>query len=113
MTSTLPNRWRVLAELVPKLVACLLILVIGYIVVRVIAKAIDKVLDKVLVRVSFDRAVERSGLSRRRDPSGRLPAARRHPRHHEGPLARQHPKIMSRKGASAISANCTGGINCS
>jgi len=40
------------------LVACLLILVIGYIVARVIAKAIDKV----LVRVGFDRAVERGGL---------------------------------------------------
>ncbi len=35
MTNTLASRWRVLAELVPKLVACLLILVIGYIVMQV------------------------------------------------------------------------------
>lgn len=59
MTNPLASRWRVLAELVPKLVACRLILVIGYMVARVIAKAIDKV----LVRVGFDRAVERGGLS--------------------------------------------------
>ncbi len=71
MTNALDNMWRVLAEFVPKLVAFLLILVIGYIVAKVIAKAIDKV----LTRVGFDRAVERGGLKKalqgsQSEPSG-------------------------------------------
>jgi hypothetical protein len=46
------------AEFVPKLVAFLLILLIGYFVAKVIAKVIDKVLEK----VGFDRLVERGGI---------------------------------------------------
>jgi hypothetical protein len=46
------------AEFVPKLVAFLLILLIGYFVAKVVAKVIDKVLEK----VGFDRLVERGGI---------------------------------------------------
>lgn len=46
------------ATFVPKFVAFLAILIIGYFV----AKAIQKILDKVLERVGFDRAVERGGV---------------------------------------------------
>jgi Conserved TM helix len=46
------------ATFVPKLVAFLLILVIGWFV----AKLLAKVLDKILERVGFDRAVERGGI---------------------------------------------------
>jgi hypothetical protein len=45
---------------VPKLVAFLIILAIGYFV----AKAVAKVVDKVLERVGFDRVVERGGIKR-------------------------------------------------
>ncbi|MCK2217124.1 hypothetical protein MF672_025535 [Actinomadura sp. ATCC 31491] len=54
------DAWRSIATFVPKLVAFLVILVIGYIV----AKALEKVVDKILERVGFDRAVERSGVRR-------------------------------------------------
>lgn len=54
------DAWAHVAEFLPKLVAFLLILVIGYFV----AKAITKVLDRVLERVGFDRAVERGGVGR-------------------------------------------------
>ena len=50
--------WSNVAAFVPKLVAALLILIIGYIV----AKAIAGILDKVLERVGFDRVVERGGV---------------------------------------------------
>jgi hypothetical protein len=56
----LEDALRSVALFVPKLVAFLLILVIGYI----IAKLIGKVVDKVLERVGFDRAVERGGVKR-------------------------------------------------
>ncbi len=48
------------ATFVPKLVAFLLILIVGYL----IAKAIAKIVDKVLERVGFDRAVERGGVKK-------------------------------------------------
>jgi len=42
----------------PKLVAFLLILIIGYFIAKILAKLVDKVLE----RVGFDRAVERGGV---------------------------------------------------
>ncbi|TMR22011.1 hypothetical protein ETD85_50180 [Nonomuraea zeae] len=54
------DAWRQIATFVPKLVAFLVVLVIGWIV----AKALAKIVDKVLERVGFDRAVERSGVRR-------------------------------------------------
>ncbi|WP_436975481.1 mechanosensitive ion channel family protein [Nonomuraea angiospora] len=54
------DAWRQIATFVPKLVAFLVILIIGWIV----AKALQKIVDKVLERVGFDRAVERSGVRR-------------------------------------------------
>ncbi|GAA3235456.1 hypothetical protein GCM10020216_057220 [Nonomuraea helvata] len=56
----LSDAWRAIATFVPKLVAMLVILVIGYLV----AKALEKIVDKILERVGFDRAVERSGIQR-------------------------------------------------
>ena len=44
----------------PKLLAFILILVIGWIIARVLARVVDKVLE----RVGFDRAVERGGVKR-------------------------------------------------
>ncbi len=57
-TDGLGDAWAAIATFVPKLLAFLLILVIGYF----IAKAIAKVLDGILERVGFDRAVERGGV---------------------------------------------------
>jgi hypothetical protein len=54
------DAWRMIATFVPRLVAFLVILIIGWIV----AKALEKVVDKILERVGFDRAVERSGVRR-------------------------------------------------
>ena len=48
------------AVFLPKLVAFLVILIIGLIVARLIGKAVDKILE----RVGFDRAVERGGIKR-------------------------------------------------
>jgi len=56
----LGDAWASIATFLPKLLAFLLILVIGYFV----AKAIAKVVDAVLERVGFDRAVERGGVGR-------------------------------------------------
>ncbi|MEU6726129.1 hypothetical protein ABZ917_20725 [Nonomuraea wenchangensis] len=56
----LTDAWRSIATFVPRLVAFLVILIIGYL----IAKALEKVVDKILQRVGFDRAVERSGVRR-------------------------------------------------
>lgn len=50
--------WRSVATFAPKLVAFLVILIIGWIVAKLISKAIDKILE----RVGFDRAVERGGV---------------------------------------------------
>ncbi|BBY16944.1 mechanosensitive ion channel family protein [Mycolicibacterium litorale] len=49
-----------MANFAPKLVAFLVILIIGWILAKLIAKAIDKVLEK----VGFDRAVERGGVKK-------------------------------------------------
>jgi hypothetical protein len=54
------NAWSAIATFVPKLLAFLLILFIGWL----IAKALGKVVDKVLERVGFDRVVERGGINR-------------------------------------------------
>ncbi|WP_435830548.1 mechanosensitive ion channel family protein [Nonomuraea fuscirosea] len=54
------DAWRQIATFVPRLIAFLVILIIGWIV----AKALEKIVDKVLERVGFDRAVERSGVRR-------------------------------------------------
>jgi hypothetical protein len=52
------NAWSNVITFVPKLVAALLIIVVGYLLAKVIAS----VLNKVLERVGFDRAVERGGV---------------------------------------------------
>lgn len=54
------NAWSTIATFVPKLLAFLLILFIGWL----IAKALAKVVDKLLERVGFDRVVERGGIDR-------------------------------------------------
>ncbi len=55
------DAWRMIATFVPKLVAFVVILIIGWIVAKVLAK----VLGKLLNRVGFDRAVARSGAAGR------------------------------------------------
>src|SRR5215218_10100948 len=52
------NAWSNVATFVPKLVAALVILLVGWFV----AKAVASILDKVLERVGFDRVVERGGV---------------------------------------------------
>ena len=59
-TQALTDLWRTLAEFVPKLIAFLLILIIGLLIARAVGKAADKVLE----RVGFDRAVERGGIKK-------------------------------------------------
>jgi hypothetical protein len=56
----LSNAWNDVVTFMPKLLACLLILLIGYFV----AKAIEKILDRALERIGFDRWVERGGIKR-------------------------------------------------
>ncbi|MFB1299325.1 hypothetical protein ACAG24_027855 [Mycobacterium sp. pW049] len=60
MRDALNDMWRSVATFAPKLVAFLLILIIGLIVAKLISKAVDKILE----RVGFDRAVERGGVKR-------------------------------------------------
>jgi hypothetical protein len=60
MNTALQHTWDTVATFVPKLVAFLLILIIGWIIAKVLAKAIDAVLE----RVGFDRAVERGGVKK-------------------------------------------------
>ena len=60
MRDALNDMWRSVATFAPKLVAFLLILIIGIIVAKLISKAVDKILE----RVGFDRAVERGGVKR-------------------------------------------------
>src|SRR6478609_10463012 len=60
LSTSLTDLWRSVALFVPKFVAFLLILLIGWFV----AKAIGKAVDKVLERVGFDRAVERGGVKK-------------------------------------------------
>jgi hypothetical protein len=52
------DAWSSVAAFVPKLVAALLILLVGY----VIAKLIARILNTILERVGFDQAVERGGI---------------------------------------------------
>ncbi|MFD4194462.1 MULTISPECIES: mechanosensitive ion channel family protein [Amycolatopsis] len=52
------NAWSAVATFVPKFVAFLVILAIGWF----IAKALSKIVDKVLEKVGFDRVVERGGI---------------------------------------------------
>jgi mechanosensitive ion channel-like protein len=52
------NAWTNVATFVPKLLAALVILLVGYLV----AKAVASILNKVLERVGFDRVVERGGV---------------------------------------------------
>jgi hypothetical protein len=54
------DAWSKVAAFVPKFVAFLLILLIGYFVAKLIGKAADALLE----RVGFDRAVERGGIKR-------------------------------------------------
>ncbi|SEK88057.1 mechanosensitive ion channel family protein [Nonomuraea pusilla] len=56
----LTDAWRSIATFIPKLVAFVVILIIGWLV----AKGLQKIVDTVLERVGFDRAVERSGVRR-------------------------------------------------
>jgi hypothetical protein len=52
-------------NLLPRIVAFVLILVVGYL----IAKAISRILERVLEKVGFDRAVERGGIRRALEPT--------------------------------------------
>lgn len=54
------NAWSSIATFVPKLLAFLVILFIGWMIAKVVAKIVDKVLE----RVGFDRVVERGGINR-------------------------------------------------
>jgi hypothetical protein len=56
----LTSAWANVATFVPKLVAFLIIVIIGYFV----AKIVSKVLAKILQRVGFDRLVERGGVQK-------------------------------------------------
>lgn len=58
MTQALNDALRSVALFVPKLVAFLAILIIGYFIAKLIGRAVDKLLE----RVGFDRAVERGGV---------------------------------------------------
>lgn len=60
MKNALNDGLSTLATFVPKLVAFLLILIIGLIVAKLISKALSALLEK----VGFDRAVERGGVKR-------------------------------------------------
>jgi hypothetical protein len=59
-SAAMSDLWRSVAVFVPKFVAFLLILLIGWFV----AKAIGKAIDAILERVGFDRAVERGGVKK-------------------------------------------------
>lgn len=61
----LGEAWASVATFLPKLVAFLLILIIGLIIAKVVAKVIERVLE----RVGFDRMVERGGIKRALDRS--------------------------------------------
>ena len=60
MKQALSNGLSTLAEFVPKLIAFLVILIIGLFIARMIAKALSAVLEK----VGFDTAVERGGVKK-------------------------------------------------
>ncbi|MEU8300168.1 hypothetical protein AB0C04_23175 [Micromonospora sp. NPDC048909] len=54
------DAWREVLLFVPKAVAFIVILVIGWIIARVVLKVVDTVLE----RLGFDKAVERGGIKR-------------------------------------------------
>jgi hypothetical protein len=56
----LGEAWATIATFVPKLVAFLLILVVGWFIAKVIAR----ILDRILERIGFDRWVERGGIKK-------------------------------------------------
>ena len=56
--SGIESAWSNVVTFVPKLVAGLLILLVGY----VVARAVAGILNKLLGRVGFDRVVERGGV---------------------------------------------------
>ena len=58
MDDALQQMWNTVATFVPKLVAFLIILIVGWIIAKLLAKAVNAVLE----RVGFDRAVERGGV---------------------------------------------------
>jgi hypothetical protein len=60
LSSTWSDMWHSVVLFVPKFVAFLVILLVGWF----IAKALGKAVDKVLERVGFDRAVERGGIKK-------------------------------------------------
>jgi hypothetical protein len=60
MKQAITSFWTTLAEFAPKLIAFLVILVVGFIIAKLIAKGIDKLLEK----TGFDRAVERGGIKK-------------------------------------------------
>ncbi|MFG3438430.1 hypothetical protein ACGF0J_14395 [Nonomuraea sp. NPDC047897] len=57
---SLTDMLRQVVAFVPRLVAFIAILIIGWLIAKLLAKAVDKILD----RVGFDRAVQRSGMGR-------------------------------------------------
>lgn len=63
--SGVEEAWTNLATFLPKLLAFLVILVVGWIIARVVAKVVDGLLE----RVGFDGAVERGGVKRALDKS--------------------------------------------
>lgn len=60
MKHAITSFWTTLAEFAPKLIAFLVILVVGLIIAKLIAKGIDKLLEK----TGFDKAVERGGINK-------------------------------------------------
>ena len=60
MDDALQQTWNTVATFVPKFVAFLVILIVGWIIAKVLAKAVNAVLE----RVGFDRAVERGGVKK-------------------------------------------------
>jgi hypothetical protein len=60
ITQSLRDLLDTVIQFLPKLVAFLVILIVGYF----IAKILQKVVDKVLEKVGFDRAVERGGVKK-------------------------------------------------
>lgn len=58
--------WSNIATFIPKLIAFLLILLVGWIIAKVVAKVVDGILEK----VGFDDVVERGGIKKALDKSG-------------------------------------------
>ena len=58
--AALTDMWRSVLLFVPRAIAFIAILVVGWLVARFVLKIVDKALE----RVGFDRAVERGGVGR-------------------------------------------------